>query len=384
MYCSKCGDIIEHNEKYCNKCGNFLGNRQVEKKADNKHQIIGIGIAGFLILVIGILIINNSNSGNYYFSDDNYDEEIITSPSSSSNSGETTSKNKYKTMIITDNVYTGVQIAKDADAVALIEKDSTSQKETCPKEIIEIENQIIKKYSVTAVNLCELDLNFAKEIAKLFEKVYNEYPSIRGDLTNLTLVNAPMSQSFIAAFMPSFPFATAKTDSTYPWVIKTQVLLNTTYFLNVPRLEAATKDGSAAGHFPPNASIYSPIAHELAHYMSFLALMRHYNEDSILLVDTNNMDKFYKIYNDFGSGSFSLSMIKEAYEKYKQDTSTTLTLDEWRLTISKYAVAKDNSGEYIYDETIAEAFHDTYVNGNNAKEASKYVVEVLKKKLGAN
>ena len=58
-----------------------------------------------------------------------------------------------------------------------------------------------------------------------------------------------------------------------------------------------------------------------------------------------------------------------------------MTLDEWRGTISKYALAKNNRGEYIYDETIAESFHDVYLNKNNASDASKYVVEVLKKKL---
>ena len=60
-----------------------------------------------------------------------------------------------------------------------------------------------------------------------------------------------------------------------------------------------------------------------------------------------------------------------------------MTMDEWRGTISKYALAKDNSGNYIYDETIAESFHDVYLNGDNAKDASKYVIKVLKSKLGS-
>jgi len=76
-----------------------------------------------------------------------------------------------------------------------------------------------------------------------------------------------------------------------------------------------------------------------------------------------------------------LTMIKEAYENCKKDTNTTLEFDEWRATISSYAVAKDNNGDYIYDETIAEGFHDVYLNGDNAKEASKYVVNVLKERL---
>ena len=76
-------------------------------------------------------------------------------------------------------------------------------------------------------------------------------------------------------------------------------------------------------------------------------------------------------------------MINEAYEKYKKDTNSTMSLDEWRGTISNYALAKNNSGEYIYDETIAESFHDVYLNRDNASTASKYIVSVLKEKLGS-
>ena len=111
--------------------------------------------------------------------------------------------------------------------------------------------------------------------------------------------------------------------------------------------------------------------------------MKHHNLESILLVDEKNINDFYNIYSDFGKGDFSLQMINEAYGNYKRDTNTTLTVDEWRGTISKYALAKDNSGNYIYDETIAESFHDVYLNGENAKDASKYIIKVLKSKLGS-
>ena len=55
--------------------------------------------------------------------------------------------------------------------------------------------------------------------------------------------------------------------------------------------------------------------------------------------------------------------------------------DNFRASISSYAMAKDGTGNYIYDETIAEAFHDIYLNGNNAKPASRYIFAVLKSKL---
>ena len=54
-----------------------------------------------------------------------------------------------------------------------------------------------------------------------------------------------------------------------------------------------------------------------------------------------------------------------------------MSFDEFRGSISKYAVAKDGEGNYIYDETIAEAFHDCYLNGDDAQLASKLIVSVL-------
>lgn len=431
MFCNKCGDPIEPNEKFCNKCGNPLNvpqsnfeNQNITNPAqnslnnsnigyntqninnnyqgfqpinaqnsyqenymntpsnkDNKKMIfigVGIGIGVFLLLFLITHFMGNS-SERYYF-DTNPNEqnnEIIQT------TGSSTKKGKYGTVIIYDNTYSGVKINKDTDAFALIVKDSVNQKNKCPSDIKKVEDEIIKNYGITAVNLCEMDVDFARELGNVFKKIYNEYPSVRGYITNLTLVNVSMTDNYIAAFMPVFNFATSDTASTYPWVIKTQVLLNTSYFLNKERLEASVTDGSSTGHFPKNSTIYSPVAHELGHYLSFLAMMKNYKLDSILLVDSNNVSTFYSLYDDFGKGNYSLTMIKEAFQKYKKDTNSTLNLDEWRGTISNYALAKDNSGEYIYDETIAESFHDVYLNGDNASDASKYVVSVLKEKLGS-
>ena len=99
------------------------------------------------------------------------------------------------------------------------------------------------------------------------------------------------------------------------------------------------------------------------------------------MIDNNNIETFYDVYSDFDDGKYSLAMITEAYNNYKNEVGTTLDIDAWRGQISDYAVAKDNNGNYIYDETIAEAFHDVYLNGDNANIVSKYVVNVLKSKL---
>lgn len=418
MFCNKCGDPVEPNEKFCNKCGNPLETSQINsinQNIENSLQqnfnlnqpmqnnvnnyqnqqlplenypvknnkkmvfmglVVGIGI--FLIIFLVVYFTDNASEDYYFDTNNNEQNAEVTQPTETS-----TSKGKYKTIIVYDNTYSGVEISNDTDAFDLIIEDSVSQKNNCPTEIKAIEDEIISKYGITAVNLCEMDVEFAREIGNVFKKIYDEYPSVRGYITNLTLVNGTISNNYIAAFMPVFSFATSDSPSTYPWVIKTQILLNTTYFLNPDRLESAVNDSSNSGHFPKNATIYSPVAHELGHYLSFLAMMKNYDLESILLVDSNNIEKFYEVYDTFVSGEYSLTMIEEAYENYKNDTNITMSLDEWRATISDYALAKDNSGEYIYDETIAESFHDVYLNGNNAADASKYVVAVLKDKLNS-
>ncbi len=421
MFCPKCGNHVENGTKYCNKCGSFLGepinNMSIQppleqnnginnsnqypphiipnvnqngdtvgKINNNKMVFIGVGSGvGLLVVIVLMVALFSNGKSNYYFSSsENYDNENDTA-SIEKKEKNNTKKGKYQTVIITDNTYSGIKISNNSDAYKLIEKDSVSQKNQCPAEIKKVEDEIIEKYNITAVNLCEMDVDFARELENVFEVIYRDYPSARGHITNLTLRNTNMlsESGVIAAFMPVFNFATSDSDSSYPWVIKTQVLLSSQYFLNKSKLESSTKDGSSSGHFPPNSTIYSPVAHELGHYLSFLAMMNYYKMNSILLINNNSADTFYKLYSDFGEGNYSLSMIKEAYENYKKDTNTSMSLDEWRGTISKYALAKDNSGEYIYDETIAEAFHDVYLNNDNAKDASKYIVKVLKEKLGS-
>lgn len=392
MFCPKCGIKLEQGQLYCNKCGNYFGNtitsdsnnqgyQQIipNNKSNVKKIFIGVFI-GILFLVFSYILTMRNGKEKYYFSTSNQDyAEEITQSSSTNNTS--IKKGKYSTVIITDNTYSGAKIITSKDAYELIVKDSVVQKSNCPEEIKEIEDEIISKYGITAVNLCEMDINFAKEISNVFGKIYEEYPSVRGYLTNISLINASLSDGYIAAFMPVFNFATSSSASTYPWVIKTQVLLNTTYFLNTTRLEASVKDGSNSGHFPPNSTMYSPIAHELGHYLSFLAMMKYYEINSILMIDNNNIETFYDIYSDYCDGNYSLEMITEAYNNYKNEIGTTLDIDAWRGQISNYAVAKNNKGDYIYDETIAEAFHDVYLNGDNANIVSKYVVSVLKSKL---
>ncbi len=376
MYCKKCGNPINENTKFCAQCGHnvALDNYDFNNK---KIVCLFICICGLVLIVIGLVVYNNQNK-NYYFSQKKTGEEII--PEKQEEEKVVTNKNKSQTVIVYDKKYTGVDISTKEDGIKLIEQDSLAQKKACPKDIKQIEDEIIRKYGIYAVNLCELNVTLAKEIEKVIDKIYNDYPAIRGNLTNLTLYNGDMSdQNVIAAYGPYFPFAFGKEDS-YPRVYKMQMILNSRFFLNEDRLQSAVTSSENSGHFPKNCTKASPVAHELGHYLSFVAMMKNYDIDSMLLETKENYASHIPIIEDFAVGDFSKKMLTEAYNNYKNDHKDyTGSFDEFRGEISGYALAKDERGDYIYDESIAEAFHDCYLNGTNAKDASKYIEQVLKK-----
>ena len=367
MYCKHCKIKLNTKYTFCPKCGKKLPNRK-------RNEIyLGLFFGCVFLFCIGYFIYTIHD--DYYFSS--------TYPKQNNIESNPNTNSKYKTVIVWDNTYSGVKINSKDDAKKLIVNDSVSQKKKCPKEILSIENEIIEKYQITAVNFCEMDPSLAKEISKVIKNIYNYYPDTRGYMTNISIRNVSIkNDQIIASFMPTFEFATSKTKSTYPWVYKTQILLNAQYFLNKDRLSASTKSGGMTGHFPDNATMYSPVAHELGHYLSFVALLKNYKSDSIVLVNKSNQKKLINVITDFNAGDFSKSLLTEAYNRYKKDGNPNMSFDSWRGTISKYAVSKDDNGNYIYDETIAEAFHDTYLNGNKAQIASKYIIKVLKEKLG--
>lgn len=340
------------------------------------------------VLVIGLIF--NISGVDYYF-DENGNQVAdggVTSGIDYSNyegvskSGQDGTTSAGKTKIIYDNQYFKLfTLHGIGDVYEIIRTDSLKQKQGCSTNIINIENQIINNYGITAVNLCEMDEEFANEIKNVVAYIYENYPTARNYLTNITLANVGSGSSYMAAFMPIFTFVTSDTGSGYPVGSKTQIILNASYYLNPVKITNSATYGSRSGYFPPNATRSSTVAHEFGHYLSYVALLNYYQSGKLNYVTTGQAAILYNVYDDFNSGNFSRILLEEAYEEYLKVYGNNLTFLGFRESISKYAVAKDNTGSYIYDETIAEAFHDVYINGNNAKPASRMIMKVLNTKL---
>ena len=410
MQCNKCGYVSNDNTLInCPNCNSpYVMNTsvvqpitQVSEQPIQEIKVQEENNKGFdfntfallflvVVIIVAVVVMFTAASGKFYFSEkppvesneainEVIDVETETKYEAVSKSGQDGIVNgKGETSVIYDNQYLGQTILKSTDEVKFfVGLDKDNNRKNCTDEIKAIETNIENNYGILAVNFCELDLDFAKELENVSAYIYNTYPTARGKLTNITIANVDKSATYMAAFMPVFTFVTSNTSTQYPLGIKTQIILNAKYFLNTSKIESSVSYGAKSGYFPPNATRSSAVAHEFGHYLSYVAMMNYYKADNLTFVKVDDSALLMDVYNDFGSGNFSNELIKKAYKKYTDNFNGTLDYTGFRESISKYAVAKNGNGAYIYDETIAEAFHDCYLNGDNAKLASKLIVEEL-------
>lgn len=402
MYCGKCGRPNREGAVFCEHCGERMIIPKKKKSGIIKYFVISALLIIIVLLIIGI--VNTINGDSVYFSDDDYDriatrdkkdkkdnkqkeddEEhgsgTSTGSGGSSQSGGSSGVKKTKTNIVVDNYY-NVDLPNAKAADDLIVKDSEDQKGTTSNEIKQIENQIIRDYKVKAVNLGEMDTETARGIANAFKYIYDNYPGARNMLSNISIGNISMSQSSVLAYFQPKEFAVSVSSvSGYPKSVKTLLCLNSRYFLNPELLEITIDQSSKAGHFPKNVSKYAVVVHESGHFLTLVATMKKYGLESLNYMEAGSIEKYTKLVQDWNNNDEPLSIVKEAYENYKMKYNDNLSFDEFRATISGYAMQTDDNGKPIYHETVAEAFHDYYTNGQNAAKASIEIVEVLKTRI---
>ena len=369
--------------RFFNTRPNYNYDVNVTKEVKQKRHPIREFLSYMVVMAVWVLVfvvIFSANKHSYYF--DSNDDETPTLNGISKSNQVANMSGSGVTSVIYDNQYLKQMVISSLDDVnKLIVTDSLEQKKACPVEIQKIEKEIVDNYGIVAVNFCEMDKELAEELKNVIAYIYNEFPLARNYLTNITIANVGVNDTYIAAFMPVFTFATSKTNSGYPVGIKTQIVLNAKYFLNPIKLKNSVSSGSNSGYFPSDASSSSTVAHEFGHYLSYVAMLNYYNSKKLNYVTVNEAQLLYSVYADFNEGDFSYKLLQEAYQEYQNNYLSVGSFDEFRQSISRYAMARDNKGRYIYDETIAEAFHDYYLHGESAKPASKVIVEVLRSKL---
>lgn len=385
MNCLKCGNNIENDDNFCHECGELTTHGYIEfkKNPDQVKKLNGYVIKQynrlnkmFLLLIIFLVsfIIMFTIQGKDMFKPYIYlKKEII-----SFNYG-------YKISLIkTDNQYSKIVINDNNEAIKFIQKDMDEQNYLCNKniDVMQIEQKIMDKTNIESVQLCDMSIDEAKKIDDVIEKIYNLFPNINGYLTNVTVTNAKNKNDYIAYFQPIYQFVNANEDiNNYNKVNKTQILLNSYYFLNDNVNSKNINNYVEDGWYVKDSSLESNVAHEFGHYILFVCILKDNNIDNVIFIDKNNYKDYENILNKVNDGTYALNLVKEALNNYNIIYSQNIGIDSFALSISKYADLKNDKEELIAEETIAEAVHDYYLHGDKCCNASKEIIKILQARL---
>ena len=334
-------------------------------------------IKKYISIIFGVMVglflfVNGAKFFSY--NDDSYYLNFITG-----NTKDNEVSN-YKTAIDHNTKLSGVTINSESDSIKLIEDDSKEQEAKCNNDLSSIEEDLKEYTNIYGINFCEISSDDAKSIADTIKDVYDKYPKIRNYITNVTLVNDGGKDSYIAAFKPSYTFATSNNNSGFPFVIKIQIYLNASYFLNDKYMDKVIKNAIDSKYFPKDTTKESLVAHELGHALTYILDIKYNNSVNTLMLKKEDFKLYSSTLKDYTSSSFSKKIVSDAYLNYKYKYGE-ISEEEFRKNISLYANSKETSGIVIYNETVAEAFHDYYLHGENAKKESIEIMNVLNKYL---
>lgn len=385
MKCIYCNVEIESDDNFCWKCGHwtakgysFLKNEENIKmimngdavKQDERFSILMslLGI-GFILFTAMMLI-----RGNDLFKPFIYLKKQATNYIYG-----------YNTSIIkTDNKYSNETINTYDDAIELIKKDFDEQSWLCENdiEISKVEYELQENFSIPSVSFCDAPYDVTLKLKDVISKMYGLFPNIQGSLTNITITNASSSSEYIAYFQPLYQFVNINEDiNLLNKVNKTQILLNSYYFLNKEMLESNLETIVGENWYVNDATWESTIAHEWGHYISFVILLKENGLSNITFETSTNQTQIQNIIEIFNNGTHSNQLVNESLLNFNSKYNLNYDIDTFASTISKYASTKDKKGNIIADETIAEAIHDYYLHGNNMKASSREIVNVIKNRL---
>lgn len=385
MKCIHCEVEIELDDNFCWKCGHwtakgysFLKNEENIKmimngdavKQDEKFSILIslVGI-GFILFTVMMLI-----RGDDLFKPFTYLKKQATNYIYGFNTS----------IIKTDNKYSNETINTYDDAIELIKKDFEEQSWLCENdvEISRIEYELQENFSIPSVSFCDVSYDITLNIKDVITKMYELFPNISGSLTNITITNASSQSEYIAYFQPLYQFVNINEDiNSFNKVNKTQILLNSYYFLNEEMLENDLENIVGRNWYVNDATWESTIAHELGHYISFVILLKENGISNITYETIENQIQIKSVIDTFNNGTHSSQLVNEALLNFNLKYNTNYDIETFASTISQYAKSKDKNGNIIADETIAEAIHDYYLHGNAMKNSSREIVNVIKQKL---
>lgn len=385
MKCIHCEVEIESDDNFCWKCGHwtakgysFLKNEENVKMIMNGDAVKQDERFSILISLLGIGFILFT-AMMFIRGDDLFKPFIYLKKQA------TNYIYGYNTSIIkTDNKYSNENINTYDNAIELIKKDFDEQSWLCENdiEISRVEYELQENFSIPSVSFCDAPYDVTLKLKDVISKMYSLFPNIQGALTNITITNASSSSEYIAYFQPLYQFVNINEDiNLFNKVNKTQILLNSYYFLNKEMLESNLENVVGENWYVNGATWESTIAHELGHYISFVILLKENGMSNITFETPTSQTQIQNIIEIFNNGIQSDQIVNEALLNFNSKYNLNYDIDTFASTISKYASSKDKKGNIIADETIAEAIHDYYLHWNSMKNSSREIVNVIKNRL---
>lgn len=245
-------------------------------------------------------------------------------------------------------------------------------------EVTEIELQMEKDYDVFAVNLGEMDIETAKDVERAFSYMYEEYPMLRGKLTNITLGNFKSSEHGKIAVTQDKEFVINKDYGICPYVVKHEIILGAGSFMNRKNLLKTCEEMVDAGHWPEKMDISALVAHELGHQVLNVIAMQEFGLTTPYYITEDNQDAYSMYLTDELAMNQTVpkKVLETAFAKWQENHEGDY--EAFCAEISDYAIGRQPDGGISYPETFAEAVTDVYLNGENAADASKVICEVAK------
>lgn len=378
-------DEIEKDDNFCYKCGHWTAkgysflknpenvesilNGDLTKRNHRFAMMVALALFTFIVFAFTLIFRGEDLFKPIYYVKRKIDSYVY----------------GYNTAIIkTDNVYNKVKVDSLEDAKKMIVEDLERQNYKCSNALLnfQLEADIEKNYSIANVSFCDIDYDEALKIKNVIDKMYFLFPNMKGALNNISITNAKTKSEYIAYFQPMFQFVNPNEDiNVYNKVNKTQILLNSYYFLNSKVISNSLSSVVGENWYVKDATWESTIVHELGHYITFLIFLRENGLDDITFVTKNNENKINELLDEYESGNYGNYIVSEALSNYNIRYDENLSLDSFVSMISKYASTKTSDGSLNSYETIAEAIHDYYLHGSEASKSSYEIVNVIKSKL---
>lgn len=345
---------------------------------NKSYKIIIIVLFLLYLVAFGINLYKNYQYKNdeYY----NYYLSSIKEDNTSSNNKDIDKENNYQTIINHTLKLENQNINNKEDSIDLIKNTAKDQEKKCNNNLDNLENDLAEQTKIYGINFCEIPIEKAKKISNAILEVYKLYPVLKEYLTNITIVNEEKKDEYIAAFKPAYTFATSNTTDKFPFVIKCQIFLNSSYYLNDLYFQNVIENAKQTNYFPNDASEESIIVHELGHALTYVLAIKNNKGINPIILEKEDFKSYANIINTYISSEFSKNIVNEAYYEYIRKYGN-ISREEFRKNISLYANSTSSSGIILYNETIAEAFHDYYLHRENAKKESLEIIEIINKYL---